>query len=287
MSQEIEESNQDSSNYSKYIFQTASSLANALSNIVWTRSKELNRINPSDHSERLWGSLGSSNHRNPNIKSLSCRNRFLQGNRHYCLIKSKGIQTEDVPHTLLDPPLPPVLGCCSKAQPDTTPDCTNVDQRVNKLENELSDIKKELESYGIVYHEPDSSAGGPLFPGLRKNSQGWSRAVQSQYDALHRIQSGQTKVTKSRPPLGHHLPGARRVLPESGFVRQLNGVQAHKPDQRHKNTMRNIVEEIPKVKLRRTEMILDTGGELKRNRFWDEIYNSKRSWRSSTLQRRY
>ncbi|KAG0173248.1 hypothetical protein DFQ28_009307 [Apophysomyces sp. BC1034] len=65
------------------------------------------------------------------------------------------------------------------------------------------------------------------------------------------------KVTKPTPRSSvHGLAGAQKVLPTSTFVRAAFQQQPNRvPDDKHVHTMREIIGQIPQVKLRRTDVI--------------------------------
>ncbi|KAL1929616.1 hypothetical protein VTP01DRAFT_1754 [Rhizomucor pusillus] len=189
------------------------------------------------------------------------------------------------------------------------------DERVARLERQIMHLQKEVAGYReslksitkpsapspIPLPPPPPSQGLPASPNpshtrmsvpFRDNSSLPSPPSKSPIRPSSPQRSPRpnriTKPAAALPIRPHNLQGAVRVLPSSTFIRdvyrghqqqQTNREPPNAPDKKHIGVMREIVQQIPHVKLRRTEHVPGPDGSLKTNPFWIEIYDPDRRYR--------
>ncbi|OAD65099.1 hypothetical protein PHYBLDRAFT_73784 [Phycomyces blakesleeanus NRRL 1555(-)] len=201
---------QDQDNSNRQSSNESSSLYEAAHNLVNAFNQYVWPQRAESNQLNISSSSSSNNNNSQAFVGTSFRNRYLVGNRQYSLVQDKGVQTDPIDMIIRD-----LKREDNKNEKNTLKLVEADHQRVISLENEITRMKKQLVLQGVSFHTPSSL--------------------------------GNQKVTKPRQPiLAHSLAGARRVMPESGFVRSLYSPQANKTDDRHKITMQSIVKEIPK-----------------------------------------
>ncbi|KAI9251440.1 hypothetical protein BDA99DRAFT_521872 [Phascolomyces articulosus] len=95
-----------------------------------------------------------------------------------------------------------------------------------------------------------------------------------------------TSSSTTSPLRANQIPaGGYKVLPSTPAVRTSRATTALNkvPSDIHRSSMKEIVQQIPNVKLRRTDILEGPDGSMKPNPFWVEIYEPKRRYKRPRL----